>query len=320
MKPQLSVIMPTYNGASYIRYALDSICAQEGNLVDRLEVLIVDDGSTDQTMDIISEYTKQLPITIIRSSRVGNWVKGLNEGLTAARGEFCCQLHQDDAWAPTRLKKLFYHIETNPSINAFIHNSYFMDNRNNEVGSWDCPFKGNSHVIQPGLFFRHLLVQDFICINTPTFRTRLIAEIGLFDDNYRQTTDWDFWLKLFGNYPAFYIKEPLSFFRIHSKSQTVANIKDADIYREQLDQILKRHSAKLNLNNKKDRKILTAAHFSNSVNTNLGKALYQHSAKPLLNIINEGLRLSPAALAIYIRDSRILERLGARIRVRKTLH
>ena len=88
----LSVIMPTYNGAQYLPFALESIRNQNSDLMQKIEILVVDDGSTDSTIEILLDYSKDLPIKILRSHREGNWVKGLNEGLRAAKGLFCCQL------------------------------------------------------------------------------------------------------------------------------------------------------------------------------------------------------------------------------------
>ncbi len=318
-RPLLSVIMPVYNGEEYLPSAFDSILAQGRELTNQIEILVVDDGSTDDTLEIVSRYSDRLPLRMIRSHRVGNWVKGLNEGLQAAQGEFCCQLHQDDAWTPDRLTILFSCMKKHPDIDVFLHNALFLSSAGKRIGRWSCPFGSPSRLIQPEVFFRHLLVQDFICINTPIFRTRLIHETGPFDEALKQTTDWDFWLNLFGNYPSYFINKPLSFFRIHAKAQTISHSKDTEDYSLQLERILQRYRYRLNPGHPQDKRIFKAAQFSNLVNASLGQALHQGSIAPLMNIVCQAFTLSPATLSIYLRDSRIIERLGARIRLRKTL-
>ena len=96
--PWLSVIMPTYNGASYLSAALESIAIQ---LEKDIEVIVVDDGSTDRTISIIRAYTHRFPLRIVERNHSGNWVANTNMGLSLARGEYVSFLHQDDSpWLP----------------------------------------------------------------------------------------------------------------------------------------------------------------------------------------------------------------------------
>lgn len=98
-KPWLSVIVPTYNGAAYLAQTLASIeCQVDGNI----EVIAVDDGSSDATLAILNAYSSRLPIRTIRRGRIGNWVANTNFGLAEARGEYVSFLHQDDLWLPGR--------------------------------------------------------------------------------------------------------------------------------------------------------------------------------------------------------------------------
>jgi glycosyltransferase involved in cell wall biosynthesis len=97
--PWLSVVVPTYNGAAYLPAALESVAAQAD---DGVEVVAVDDGSTDATPAILESFAGRLRLTVVRR-RVGNWVANTNLGLEHARGEWVCFLHQDDLWRPGRL-------------------------------------------------------------------------------------------------------------------------------------------------------------------------------------------------------------------------
>src|SRR5579862_781007 len=99
MNPLLSVIMPTYNGERFIAAALDSVRKQyrEG-----IELVVVDDGSTDGTIEIVKDYAEALSIRIISPARMGNWTTVSNIGLSEAKGDWACFLHQDDLWPPGR--------------------------------------------------------------------------------------------------------------------------------------------------------------------------------------------------------------------------
>src|SRR5262249_1234092 len=103
MSPLVSVVMPTHNGQEFIAAALASVREQED---DGIELVVVDDGSTDQTQDIVRDYAKILPIRMISSGGIGNWVSASNIGLKEARGEWVCFLHQDDLWLAGRLARL----------------------------------------------------------------------------------------------------------------------------------------------------------------------------------------------------------------------
>lgn len=93
--------MPTYNGAAFIGHALGSVAAQRDASV---EIVAVDDGSTDGTNGILRAYASRLPLTIVEQPPSGNWVAATATGMAAARGEYLCWLHQDDApWKKSAL-------------------------------------------------------------------------------------------------------------------------------------------------------------------------------------------------------------------------
>ena len=101
--PWLSVIVPTYNGQSYIAQSLQSIVNQ--NQKD-LEVIIVDDGSSAQTLEIVHSFSNQLALKVFSKSRGKSWVKSTNFGIEHAKGKYLSFLQQDDYWLPDRLSIL----------------------------------------------------------------------------------------------------------------------------------------------------------------------------------------------------------------------
>ena len=99
--PTISVVMPTYNGESHLRAALDSLESQKPSGVP-FEVLVSDDGSSDATLHILKEATERLPLRVIDGPRKRNWVASTNALLREARGEYVTLLHQDDIYFPER--------------------------------------------------------------------------------------------------------------------------------------------------------------------------------------------------------------------------
>ena len=92
--PWLSVVMPTYNGEAMLADALASIAREDDGGV---EVIAIDDGSTDGTLDILGTFSDRLSMTVVRR-RVGNWAMNTNHGLELATAPWACILHQDDVW------------------------------------------------------------------------------------------------------------------------------------------------------------------------------------------------------------------------------
>src|ERR1700733_6825730 len=128
--------MPTYNGEKFIASALESVRVQcdEG-----IEVVIVDDGSTDHTIDIVRGFAESPPLRLLIPARMGNWVAATNLGLREAAGDWACLLHQDDLWLPGRLKRLRAEMDGGQSV-LILHNAIFIGPNGQELGPWTCPF------------------------------------------------------------------------------------------------------------------------------------------------------------------------------------
>src|SRR6476659_10725298 len=97
----ISAIIPLYNGASFVTQALDSVFAQE---LPPDEVIVVDDGSTDEGPEIVSRYAKRHPITFLRKDN-GGQSSARNFGIRRARGALIALLDQDDLWYPHHLRE-----------------------------------------------------------------------------------------------------------------------------------------------------------------------------------------------------------------------
>ncbi len=100
--PTISVVIPLYNGAPYISQALDSVFGQS---VQALEVIVVDDGSTDQGPQIVSRYMDQHNLVLLRKEN-GGQSSARNMGIRHSRGEVIALLDQDDIWYPDHLQEL----------------------------------------------------------------------------------------------------------------------------------------------------------------------------------------------------------------------
>jgi glycosyltransferase involved in cell wall biosynthesis len=309
-QPWLSVIVPVRNGEKYLDYALQSILSQGD---DGIEVIAVEGGSTDQTVDILKSYMSRLPLKLFSSGHSENWVAKTNRGLANAAADFVCFLHHDDLWLENRLRVMRALVERAPDATMFLHPSWFIDPRGKRVGMWRCPFS-NAVELGPELLVERLLVQNFISIPAPIFSRAQALRVGGLDEALWYTADWDFWLKLAATGKTVYHPRALTAFRIHPHAQTMQGSSDIADFRRQLEIVLERHIGDHGARRALDSKVQRVARFSIEVNTGLA-TLVHGGGSNLLHLFSGFSRLGPTGWHRYLRDSRILERTLSRYRI-----
>jgi glycosyltransferase involved in cell wall biosynthesis len=309
--PLISVLLPTFNGERFLRATLDSLVVQSDP--GALEVLAVDDGSTDGTLDILEEYTSRLPVRILDGPRAGNWVASTNVAARAARGLHVSLLHQDDLWDATRLDVLRHALDASHGDAAvFVSPAWFIDARGSRVGRWRLPFRGAGPV-DPGAWFRALLVQNFIAVPAPLVRRDLWDAAGPLDPTLPYTADWKMWLALATRTPVRTLARPLCSFRVHPASQTMAWARDAAGYRRQLERVLAEFLPVLDRRAPEDRRWDAVARFSVEANVAMTTA-HAGRSPGVAALAGHVLALGPQGLAWYLRCSRVVDRVSARLR------
>jgi glycosyltransferase involved in cell wall biosynthesis len=309
-EPLFSVVMPTYNGEKYLPRALESLLQQND---PSMEVIAVDDGSSDQTVEILKSYEGRLNIKVVLRPHQGNWVVSTNEGLRQAQGRYVGFLHQDDFWLPHRLSRLREVMSAHPALPVYLHAVRFVDEHECSLGLWRCPLPDRSPV-PPSTWFPRLLVQNFIAIPAPIFVRALFERMGPLKEELTYTADWAFWLRLATENSACYLNEPLAAFRIHSASQTVQQIQRHTDYVRQMRMVWQDFRGRLE-GGKRSRSYDVAAEFSVEANAVLAASAARcaYSKTPLIRL---GLRLGPVGWWRYWVCSRVAERVGARLRAR----
>jgi glycosyltransferase involved in cell wall biosynthesis len=310
LRPILSIVVPTYNGGQFIAAALESVREQQD---DRIELVIVDDGSTDRTLDIVRGFAVALPIRLITPGRLGNWVAATNLGLREAIGDWACFLHQDDLWLPGRLKRLRREMESDQAA-LIIHNAIYIGPNGQGLGPWTCPFsQGN---VPPNQFIERLLVQNFIAIPSPVFRRNTVIHSGGLNEALWFSADWDLWLRLGALGPVRFIAETLSAFRIHPASQTAARKLQPNEWEQQLTTVLAHHLENWPVTGPLRTSVERVAMASIAVNSALSAASRGERVKPAA-VLLQLLALGPLGFHRYLRDSRIVQRVRSRLKVRQ---
>lgn len=310
MSALLSVVMPTYNGEKFIAAALESVEQQQSKDV---EVVVVDDGSSDRTLEIVREFAKRLPIRLFTPGRIGNWVAVSNLGLREATGEWACFLHQDDLWLPGRVARLRAEMEKAEG-SLILHNAMFVGVDGQRVGRWTCPLPTGD--ISPDRFVEHLLVQNFIAIPSPVFRRKAAIDSGGLDAALWFSADWDLWLRVGALGPVRFVDEVLAAFRLHPASQTAARKTRPDEWNRQLSTVLTRHLESWPVRGRRRESVERAALVSIAVNSALSAASRGESVRPAA-VLAKLLALGPGGWHRYFRDSRIVQRVRSRMKVQR---
>ena len=311
-RPWLSVVMPTFNGERYVARALTSVAAQED---PGLEVVLVDDGSTDGTLGIARSFRDMLRLRIFEQEHGGNWVASTNRGLYAAEAAHVSFLHQDDEWLPGRAAAIRAALRRFGPQTLLLHPVWFIDARGRRVGTWRCPLSADTPLSKRDVVGA-LLVQNFVCIAGTVFPRSTACAVGGLDEDLWYTADWDLWLRLVKGVEAVvYIPTPLASFRLHPSTITSTWSSRLPEFRRQLETVLDRYLAEWVVGGTDPRRVEDAARFS--VEVNVALAALSHG-KPI-QVVRLGRALAGLGIRgwrTYLRDSRLVERVVARLRAR----
>ncbi|MBP0591589.1 glycosyltransferase [Paraburkholderia sp. LEh10] len=312
-KPVLSVIMPVHHGERFISHALASV-ADQVPLSERktVEVLVIEMADDSPSLEIARTFSDRMRLRVIVRPDLRMWHAKTNLGVLEATADHVCWLHQDDFWLPGRFNAVRKWIAEAPGAALHIAPSCFVDAKGASLGPWHCPFDASGPVPREK-FLRHLLVQNFVAAPAPVFRKDAWLACGGLDETLWYTADWDIWLKLAGQGEAYFHEQTSTAFRVHGSSLTVSGSRDVDDFTSQLRIVLERHIAALSENARKT--IGPLAETSVRINAALARAGMGDMSQ-LPGSLRAMISLGPLGLSKLLRDSRLVERVGARVRAK----
>ena len=205
--PRVSVIIPTYNSIEYLPEAVKSAL---GQTFGDLEVIIVNDGSSDRTEQWVLEQSDPR-LTLISQENLGKSA-ARNAGIARAQGEYLAFLDADDCWEPTKLEKQTSCLDDNLQVGLVYVWTALADCNGNPTGRII-----NSHA--EGNVWKELLQGNILaCGSTPMVRSSCFGTVGLFSTDLPLAQDWDMWIRIATRYPFAVIKEPLVRYRLHANN------------------------------------------------------------------------------------------------------
>lgn len=217
--PLISVVMPAYNVEQYIGEAIESILGQS---FGDFELMIVDDGSTDATPDIIRSYAKSdHRIHHIFHTRNLGPSAAFNSGLASARGTYIARMDSDDITLPSRLEMQVYFLQSHPEVGIVGGAMILVDENNHPIGQ-------RHYWTDDEAIRKHIFFYSPFCSGSIMIRKSIIEAIGGYDVHCLLAEDYDFYLRLglitrFAN-----LHETVYRYRVRSGSTSNRDIRRAE--------------------------------------------------------------------------------------------
>jgi glycosyltransferase involved in cell wall biosynthesis len=231
-EPTVSVIVPAYNAAGYLQAAVESALAQTRR---DLEVIVVDDGSTDGTPDVLERCRALDParVRIVRQANAGP-SRARNHAIRVARGRLLALLDADDEWMPTFLEEQLGILESRPDVAVVTTNAL------NRGGACDGQPYGPWPDPRPDPDLSSILADETSVFVMTVFRRQVVEAIGGFDESLRTNEDYDFWIRAaMAGFRFARNARPLGYYRRSEGSLSASEIRMlsgiARVYRKALD-------------------------------------------------------------------------------------
>ena len=208
----VSVIVPAYNAERYLGFTLDSLVAQTYR---NLEVIVMDDASTDDTVGVAARYGD--PVRVIRQPTNRGIYENANAGIAEARGEYIAIYHGDDVYEPTIVEREVAAFQAHPELGAVFCLDRFIDAEGREYGRLVLPPEvAGGAPLEFGQVLNALLTHKNVFLRCPSAMVpaSVYRDVGPYrQDRYRNTSDLDMWLLISRRYPILIMEEYLFRYR-----------------------------------------------------------------------------------------------------------
>lgn len=207
--PEISIIVPTYNYAHFIVDCLESIFSQT---YKDFEVIVVDDGSTDDTAQVLEKYKGR--IRYIHQENRG-LPAARNTGIRAAQGEYLAFLDSDDLWLPNKLDEQIRVLRNDADMGIIFSDASAF----NERGVMRESILKEENICT-GFCFQRLFMGNYLVMPTVMIRKRCLEKSGLFDESLTAVEDYDLWLRISLYYKIGFVSKILAQYRVHPSNMS----------------------------------------------------------------------------------------------------
>lgn len=208
--PTVSVLIPSYNHGRFIETALKDVFAQT---YSDYEIVVVDDGSTDDSVTILQSYTDR--IKLYTQKNKGTYPT-LNRLIAESSGKYLAIINSDDRWTDTKLAKQVAVLDSNSRVGLVHTGGQFIDAENrvqpgNPLG-FDWPTTPSGNIIEALVRFNKIIASSVLV------RRECFERLGNFNERLFGSGDWEMWFRIALVYDIAFIDEPLTFYRVHGEN------------------------------------------------------------------------------------------------------
>ena len=219
VNPIVSAVIPTYNRAVLLPLAIQSALDQT---FKDIEIIIVDDGSTDNTEEVVRDFVlRDNRVKYFRHEKNRGGATARNTGISSSNGDFIAFLDSDDLWFPQKIEKQIAILNKYENINIVYSNIVKIDAKHNIIGM------GFSRDMFPnGYIFNKVLLRKAACFYLQTLLVRKVCfdRTNYFDIEFKKAHDRDMILRLAKNHHMYGIAEPLTKFKQHEDTQRLTHM------------------------------------------------------------------------------------------------
>ena len=221
MRPTVSVIMPSYNHSRFIKDAIQSVLNQT---FEDFELIIIDDGSFDDSQEIIQEFAEiDSRVKPIFHKKNMGIARTLNDGLKSSKGEFITFIASDDVWTPNKLEVQLEILARNEDLVVWSEGE-IIDANGNPTGQTFTERHTATNRKKNGRIFEELLKGNFIFGSSMILKRKNLGKIK-FDESLKYLNDYKFVVDLAWKYEYHFIESPLAKYRIHGGNTILSDKK-----------------------------------------------------------------------------------------------
>jgi glycosyltransferase involved in cell wall biosynthesis len=199
----VSVVIATYNYARYLAGALDSAL---GQTVGAIEVIVIDDGSTDNTAAVVAPYRCNPRVRYVVTEHRGQ-PAAKNAGIRLARAPWIAFLDADDLWLPAKLEHQLKLVQTDWPPGVVYARRLLIDAEGRALEYRQPP-------LHRGYVLSQMFRDNFVCFSSAVVARRVFDEVGLFDESLSLAIDYDLWLRAAARWRFDFVDEPLVKYRV----------------------------------------------------------------------------------------------------------
>lgn len=202
--PRISIVTPSYNQGRFLAQCIDSVLDQG---IDDLEYIVMDGGSTDETLDILRSYDDRVNWT---SEPDGGQSAAINAGFRKTTGDIVAWLNSDDFYEPGALRHVLDLFDANPDADMVYGNAWMIDEAGTERTAYPTF----------DLDYNDLKRTCFICQPSVFLRRRVLEDVGLLNERLHVCLDYEWWLRILREHKGVFCEKPLACSRHYDETKT----------------------------------------------------------------------------------------------------